>query len=174
MGVLPSPLAGSLLVAGVWLAVAVAGLIPAGNAAIARRFAFPLGALAGVALAVLGLQTVWLPPQTMTLPLGRDWSWPAPSPRPVAGLPTPRPSFRAFRVRREAAATSWSAGSPRASGSSPGPLNGSPATRRMPTNGSKNTAATSQALNVGAQTPMSGENASPTPAVVPLRPLASA
>ncbi|TMH84998.1 MAG: hydrogenase-4 subunit B [Betaproteobacteria bacterium] len=66
MGVLPSPLAGSLLVAGVWLAVAVAGLIPAGNAAIARRFAFPLGALAGVALAALGLQTVWLPLQTIS------------------------------------------------------------------------------------------------------------
>src|SRR5437773_12385211 len=70
MGVLPSPLAGSLLVAGVWLVVAVAGLIPAGNAAIARRFAFPLGALSGVALSALGLQTVCLPPQTMTLPLG--------------------------------------------------------------------------------------------------------
>jgi len=70
MGVLPSPLAGSLLVAVVWLVVAVAGLIPAGNAAFARRFAFPLGALAGVALAALGLQAVWLPPQTLTLPLG--------------------------------------------------------------------------------------------------------
>src|SRR5882762_1584411 len=70
MGVLPSPLAGSLLVAAVWLLVAVAGLVPAGNAAFARRFAFPLGALAGVALAALGLQAVWLPPQSMTLPLG--------------------------------------------------------------------------------------------------------
>ena len=54
------------------------------------------------------------------------------------------------------------------------PLCRSPDTRRMPTNGSRNTAATSQALNVGAQTPMSGENASPTPVLVPLRPLASA
>jgi len=70
MGVLSSPLAGSLLVAGVWLVVAVAGLIPAGNAAFARRFAFPLGAVASVALAALGLQAVWLPPQTLTLPLG--------------------------------------------------------------------------------------------------------
>ena len=70
MGVLSSPLAGSLLVAGVWLVVAVAGLIPAGNAGFARRFAFPLGAAAGVALAALGLQAVWLPPQTLTLPLG--------------------------------------------------------------------------------------------------------
>src|SRR5437667_6295907 len=65
-----SPLACSLLVAGVWLVVAVAGLIPAGNAGFARRFAFPLGAAAGVALAALGLQAVWLPPQTLTLPLG--------------------------------------------------------------------------------------------------------
>src|SRR5437773_6416746 len=70
MGVLPSPLAGSLLVGAAWLLVAVAGLIPAANAAFARRFAFPLGAAAGVALAALGLQAVWLPPQTLTLPLG--------------------------------------------------------------------------------------------------------
>src|SRR2546421_2751667 len=70
MGVLPSPLAGSLLVAAGWFVVAVAGLIPAGNAAFARRFAFPLGAAAGVALAALGLQAVWLPAQTLTLPLG--------------------------------------------------------------------------------------------------------
>ena len=70
MGVLPSPLAGSLLAAAAWLVVAVAGLIPAGNAAFARRFAFPLGAAAGVALAALGLQAVWLPAQTLTLPLG--------------------------------------------------------------------------------------------------------
>src|SRR5437870_2048505 len=44
----------------------------------------------------------------------------------------------------------------------------------MATNGSRKTAATSHALKVGAQMPTSGENASPTPAVVPLRPLASA
>jgi hydrogenase-4 component B len=70
MGVLSSPLAGSLLVGAVWLLVAMAGLIPAANAVFARRFAFPLGAAAGVALAALGLQAVWLPPQTLTLPLG--------------------------------------------------------------------------------------------------------
>src|SRR5256885_16400463 len=70
MGVLPSPLAGSLLVGAAWLLVAVAGLIPAANAAFARRSAFPLGAPAGVALAALGLQAVWLPAQTLTLPLG--------------------------------------------------------------------------------------------------------
>src|SRR5262245_19719722 len=46
----------------------------------------------------------------------------------------------------------------------------------MPTNGSRNAAASSHALNVGAQTPMSGENASPTPCptAVPFKPLASA
>ncbi len=44
----------------------------------------------------------------------------------------------------------------------------------MATNGSRNAAASSQALKVGAQTPMSGENASPTPAAVPFNPLASA
>ena len=70
MEAIPSPLAGSLLVAVGWLVVAAAGLIPAGNAAFARRVAFPLGALAGVALAAFGLQAVWLPAQTMTLPLG--------------------------------------------------------------------------------------------------------
>src|SRR2546426_10371199 len=70
MGVLASPLAGALLVAAAWLLVAVAGLVPAGNAAFARRFAFPLGAAAGVALAAFGLQAAWLPAQTLTLPLG--------------------------------------------------------------------------------------------------------
>src|SRR5690349_722728 len=45
---------------------------------------------------------------------------------------------------------------------------------RIPTNGNRNTAASSHALNVGAQTPMRGANASPTPTEVPFRPLASA
>src|SRR4051794_41185963 len=44
----------------------------------------------------------------------------------------------------------------------------------MATNGSRNAAATSQALNVGAQMPTSGDNASPTPAAVPPSPLTSA
>src|SRR3989449_266243 len=65
-----SPLAGSLLVAVGWLAVAVLGLVPTNNAFFARRIAFPLGAAAGVALAAFGLQAVWLPPQVLTLPLG--------------------------------------------------------------------------------------------------------
>src|SRR5713101_4828272 len=70
MGIASSPLAGSLLVAIGWFAVAVLGLAPTNNAFFARRIAFPLGAAAGVALAAFGLQAVWLPPQTLTLPLG--------------------------------------------------------------------------------------------------------
>jgi len=70
MGMASSPLAGSLLVAVGWLAVAVLGLIPANNAFFARRIAFPLGAAAGVASLRFGLQAVWLPPQILTLPLG--------------------------------------------------------------------------------------------------------
>ncbi len=65
-----APLSGSLLVAVAWLAIAALGLVPAGNAFFARRLAFPLGALAGVALAAFGLQAVWLPAQSLTLPLG--------------------------------------------------------------------------------------------------------
>jgi hydrogenase-4 component B len=67
---LASPLAGSLLAAVAWLAIAAASLVPSRNAAFARRLAFPLGALAGAALAAFGLQAVWLPAQTLTLPLG--------------------------------------------------------------------------------------------------------
>src|SRR5262249_9542129 len=53
------------------------------------------------------------------------------------------------------------------------PLCQSPATTRIATNGSRKTAPTSHALKVGAQMPTSGEKASPTPAAVPFRPLAS-
>jgi len=65
-----SSLTGSLFVALMWLVVAALGLAPARNAFFARRIAFPLGALAGVALAAFGLQAVWMPAQTLTLPLG--------------------------------------------------------------------------------------------------------
>jgi len=44
----------------------------------------------------------------------------------------------------------------------------------MATNGSRNAAAISHALNVGAQMPTSGDSASPTPAAVPPSPLTSA
>ncbi|MBI2754180.1 MAG: hydrogenase 4 subunit B [Betaproteobacteria bacterium] len=65
-----SPLASSLGVAVCWLAIGLLGLIPAGNAFFARRLAFPLGALAGLALAAFGLQALWMPAEQMTLPLG--------------------------------------------------------------------------------------------------------
>ncbi|MFI4922663.1 MAG: proton-conducting transporter membrane subunit, partial [Burkholderiales bacterium] len=65
-----SPLADSLLVAVTWLVIAALGLVPARNAFFARQLAFPLGALAGLALAAFGLQAIWLAPQQMTLPLG--------------------------------------------------------------------------------------------------------
>jgi hydrogenase-4 component B len=65
-----SPLGGALVLAVLWLATAAASLVPAGNAAFARRFAFPLGAAVGFGLAVFGLQAVWEPAHTLTLPLG--------------------------------------------------------------------------------------------------------
>lgn len=63
-------LAGSLAAVLAWLAIGLAGLIPAGDAALARRLLFPLGAAAGLVLAALGAQAVGLPPATMVLPLG--------------------------------------------------------------------------------------------------------
>jgi hydrogenase-4 component B len=63
-------LAGSLAAALAWLALGLAGLIPAREAFLARRVLFPLGAAVGLALAALGAQAVWLPPESMVLPLG--------------------------------------------------------------------------------------------------------
>jgi len=65
-----SPLVGSLAIAVCWLAIGLIALVPAANAAFARRLAFPLGAAAGLALAMFGLQSVWMPAEQMTLPLG--------------------------------------------------------------------------------------------------------
>ena len=65
-----SPAGGALVLAVLWLAIAVACLVPSRNAAFARRFAFPFGAAVGIGVAFVGLQSVWLPPQTLTLPLG--------------------------------------------------------------------------------------------------------
>ena len=70
MIVFSSPLAGSLAVAAGWLCIAVLALLPARNAIFARQAAFPLGALGGLTLAAFGLQAIWLPAQSMTLPLG--------------------------------------------------------------------------------------------------------
>jgi hydrogenase-4 component B len=63
-------LTGSVLAALAWLALGLAGLIPAGNAVLARRVLFPLGAAVGLALAALGARAAWLPPATLVLPLG--------------------------------------------------------------------------------------------------------
>jgi len=53
-----------------WLVIAAVSLVPANNAAFARRVAFPWVRFAGVALAAFGLQAVWLPTHSLTLPLG--------------------------------------------------------------------------------------------------------
>ena len=65
-----TPLTGALAVAAGWLAIAFLSLVPAQNAFFARRVAFPLGALGGLALAAFGLQALWVPPEQVTLPLG--------------------------------------------------------------------------------------------------------
>ncbi len=70
MEALSSPLGGAVAASVLWLAIAGLCLLPTGNAAFARRIAFPLGALVGLALAAFGLQAIWSVPQTMTLPLG--------------------------------------------------------------------------------------------------------
>jgi hydrogenase-4 component B len=65
-----SPAGGALVLAALWLAIAVACLIPSRNAVFARQLAFPLGAAVGIGIAFVGLQAVWLPPQKLTVPLG--------------------------------------------------------------------------------------------------------
>ena len=70
METLSSPLSYSLVAAVSWLVIAALALVPAGNAFFARRLAFPLGALVGLALAGFGLQSIWLHAEQLTLPLG--------------------------------------------------------------------------------------------------------
>ncbi|HLB15035.1 MAG TPA: hydrogenase 4 subunit B [Burkholderiales bacterium] len=65
-----SPLVGALAATAAWLVIGVLALIPAGNASFARKVAFPLGALVGLALAVFGLLAVWEPTASLTLVLG--------------------------------------------------------------------------------------------------------
>jgi formate hydrogenlyase subunit 3/multisubunit Na+/H+ antiporter MnhD subunit len=65
----PSLLAAALLAASAWLAIGLAGLLPAGPALV-RRGLFPAGAAVGLALAALGAQSVWQPASTLVLPLG--------------------------------------------------------------------------------------------------------
>jgi len=66
----PSLLAASLAASIAWLAIGLLGLIPARESALARRVLFPLGALAGLALAAFGAQAAWLPSASLVLPLG--------------------------------------------------------------------------------------------------------
>ncbi|MCZ7563569.1 MAG: hydrogenase 4 subunit B [Burkholderiales bacterium] len=61
---------GALACALAWLLIAALALVPAGGAAFARRIAFPLGAVAGLALAAFGLLAIWQPPASRTLVLG--------------------------------------------------------------------------------------------------------
>src|SRR4051812_11628793 len=65
-----SPLFGALAASVSWLVLAALSLVPAGDGFFARRFAFPLGALAGLALSVFGLNAIWSVAQQTTLPLG--------------------------------------------------------------------------------------------------------
>src|SRR3989338_749363 len=66
----PSLLAASLAASIAWLAIGLLGLIPARESALARRVLFPLGALAGLALAAFGARAAWLPSASLVLPLG--------------------------------------------------------------------------------------------------------
>ncbi|MCG6953020.1 MAG: hydrogenase 4 subunit B [Betaproteobacteria bacterium] len=63
-------MSGALACIVAWLALAVASLLRLRGAWFARCAAFPLGALAALVLAVIGLQALWQPAAAMTLPLG--------------------------------------------------------------------------------------------------------
>jgi hydrogenase-4 component B len=70
MDPLSSPLFGAVAVGVAWLVLAFLSLIPAFDAFFARRLAFPIGALAGLALSAFGLQAIWSVAAQATLPLG--------------------------------------------------------------------------------------------------------
>ncbi len=65
-----TPLSGALACVVAWLAVGMLSLVPAGEASFARRAAFPVGAIAGLALAAFGLHAIWEPAASATLVLG--------------------------------------------------------------------------------------------------------
>jgi formate hydrogenlyase subunit 3/multisubunit Na+/H+ antiporter MnhD subunit len=65
----PSLLPVALAAASAWLAIGLAGLLPAG-AGFVRRALFPAGAAVGLALAALGAHSAWQPAATLVLPLG--------------------------------------------------------------------------------------------------------
>jgi formate hydrogenlyase subunit 3/multisubunit Na+/H+ antiporter MnhD subunit len=68
--VIPAPLAGALACVVIWFVLGGLSLVPAAGASFARRAAFPLGALAGLALAAFGLRAIWEPAASATLLLG--------------------------------------------------------------------------------------------------------
>jgi hydrogenase-4 component B len=70
MDPISSPLFGAVTVGVAWLVVALLSLVPAFDAVFARRLAFPLGALGGLALSLFGLQAIWSVAQQATGPLG--------------------------------------------------------------------------------------------------------
>ena len=63
-----SPLGTVVLLAAGWIALGLAGLVPA-LSRVVRQVLFPLGAAVGLLLATLGAQAEWLPSETMVLPL---------------------------------------------------------------------------------------------------------
>jgi hydrogenase-4 component B len=65
-----APLAEAVLCVLAWLVIAAGSLVPGARAWFARRAAFPIGALVGLALALIGLQALWQPAAAFTLPLG--------------------------------------------------------------------------------------------------------
>jgi len=65
-----APLPEALLCVAAWLALGAGSLVPGAGAWFARRAAFPLGALVGLGLALIGLLAIWLPPAALVLPLG--------------------------------------------------------------------------------------------------------
>jgi hydrogenase-4 component B len=65
-----SPLYAALWIAVLWLAVAALGLVAPHSVRWVARVLFPLGAVLGLALAVIALIAIAQPPDTVVLPLG--------------------------------------------------------------------------------------------------------
>ena len=65
-----SPLSAILALLGAWLAIGVAGLVRPMSLRIAGRSLFPLGAVCGLAVAVIAAASLGLPAERMQLPIG--------------------------------------------------------------------------------------------------------
>jgi formate hydrogenlyase subunit 3/multisubunit Na+/H+ antiporter MnhD subunit len=70
MGAIASPLDACLVLLTTWIAIGGAGLLRAGSVSYVGRALFPLGALVGVALAVVAASSLWLPVEQATLLVG--------------------------------------------------------------------------------------------------------